>query len=182
MHAQSLGRVWLFATTLNCSPSDSSVHGIFQEILDFSEYYNVLPFSSPGESSLPRDWSWVFCVTCFGRQVFTTAPPGKPMQYGEWTLKNKLQLRKLLFKKNVHLVSSNLLQPPKQWRRPESWFWRAENCSCKSHKNLDSNPAWPFSTSIPLVSYWVVLRPGFPVCKSGKIRLTFQCCHEASKW
>ena len=123
-----------------------------------------------------------FVSLALAGRFFTTAPPGKPMQYGEWTLKNKLQLRKLLFKKNVHLVSSNLLQPPKQWRRPESWFWRAENCSCKSHKNLGSNPAWPFSTSIPLVSYWVVLRPGFPVCKSGKIRLTFQCCHEASKW
>ena len=29
-------------------------------------------------SSWPRDQTCVFCVSCIGRQIYTTKPPGKP--------------------------------------------------------------------------------------------------------
>ena len=62
-----------------CDPMDhrpavSSVHGILQErILEW-----VIMPSSKG-SSWPRDWTSIFCVSCIGRQIFYTAPPGIPL-------------------------------------------------------------------------------------------------------
>ena len=46
---------------MDCSPPDSSVHGILQaRILEWV----AIPFSS--RSSWPRDWT---CISCIGRQV-----------------------------------------------------------------------------------------------------------------
>ena len=57
MHAQSLSRVRLFATPVDCSPPDSSVHGISQaRILEWIAIF----FSR--ESSQPRDQTLISCV------------------------------------------------------------------------------------------------------------------------
>ena len=46
-----------FYHPMDCSPPGSSVHGIFQgRILEWV----AMPFSR--KSSLPRDWTWVFCI------------------------------------------------------------------------------------------------------------------------
>ena len=39
------------------------------------EHWNELPFPSPGESSQPRDWT---CISCLSGRFFTTEPSGKP--------------------------------------------------------------------------------------------------------
>ena len=41
---------------MDCSPPGSSAHGAFQEILEW------VAIPSPGESSRPRDWTWVSCI------------------------------------------------------------------------------------------------------------------------
>ena len=63
-NAQSLSHVWLFCNPMDCSPSDSSVHGILQaRILEWAV------ISSFRGSSQPRDWTRVFYVSCIGRQI-----------------------------------------------------------------------------------------------------------------
>ena len=60
--AQLLSRVWLFETLMDCSPSGSSVHGIFPaRILEW------VAISSSRGSSWPRDQTH---ISCTGRQVF----------------------------------------------------------------------------------------------------------------
>ena len=60
-----------------CNPMDyslpgSSVHGIFQaRILEW------VAISFSRGSSQPRDGTHVSCISCSGRQILTTAPPGK---------------------------------------------------------------------------------------------------------
>ena len=69
VHAPSLRRVWHFCDPMDCSPPDSSIHGIFQaRILEW-----VAIFYSRGSSWL-RDRTWVSCVG-----FFTTEPSGKPI-------------------------------------------------------------------------------------------------------
>ena len=49
---------------MDCSPPGSSVHGISQaRILEW------VAISYSRGSSWPRDWTWVSCVSCIGRQV-----------------------------------------------------------------------------------------------------------------
>ena len=56
--------VWVFATPMDCGPTDSSVHGILQaRILEWV----AVPFSRG--SSQPRDRTYVSCVFCIVRQV-----------------------------------------------------------------------------------------------------------------
>ena len=43
------------------------------------EYWSELPFSIPGESSWPRDWTHISCRRADG--FFSTAPSGKPNVY-----------------------------------------------------------------------------------------------------
>ena len=43
---------------MDYSPPGSSVHGCPRQ-----EYWNGLPFPSPGKSSQPRDQTWVSCIT-----------------------------------------------------------------------------------------------------------------------
>ena len=58
---------------MDCSPSGSSVHGIFQaKILEW-----VATCSSRG-SSPARNQIHVSCVSCIGRHILTVEPPGKP--------------------------------------------------------------------------------------------------------
>ena len=57
----------------DCSPSGSSVHGIFQaRILEWAA------ISISRWSSQSRDQTHISCNSCLAGQFFTTAPPGKP--------------------------------------------------------------------------------------------------------
>ena len=63
MHVCVLSHVRL-CNPMDCSLPDTSVHGIFQaRLLEW-----VATFSFKG-SSIPKDWSCVFCVSCIGRQT-----------------------------------------------------------------------------------------------------------------
>ena len=60
-NAQSLSHVWLFCNPMDCSPSDSSVHGILQaRILEW------VIISSSGGSSWPGEQN---CVSWIGRWI-----------------------------------------------------------------------------------------------------------------
>ena len=49
---------------VDCSPPGSPVHGNFQaRILEW------VAISSSRGSSQPRDWTWVSCLSCIGRQI-----------------------------------------------------------------------------------------------------------------
>ena len=71
--AQSLQSCLTLCNPMNCSPPDSSVHGILQaRILKW-----VAMPSSRGSSQL-RDRTWVFCISCIAGGFFNTEPRGKP--------------------------------------------------------------------------------------------------------
>ena len=58
--------------TKDCNPSDSTVPGLFQaRILEW------VAFPPPGESSQPRDWMHVFCVSCIGSWILHPESFGK---------------------------------------------------------------------------------------------------------
>ena len=62
MHAQLLSHIWLFCNPMDCSPTGSSVHGIFQaRILEW------LALSYSRGSSQPRDRICISCVSCAGK-------------------------------------------------------------------------------------------------------------------
>ena len=68
-----LSPVWL-CDLMDCSPPGSSVYGIFQAwILEWV----AIPYSRG--SSRSRDPTWVSLVSCIGKHVLATAPPGKPL-------------------------------------------------------------------------------------------------------
>ena len=68
---QSLSWVQLFATTWTVA-LPVSVYGIFQaRILEW------VAISSSKGSSPPRDLTHVSCVSCIGRQICSTASPGR---------------------------------------------------------------------------------------------------------
>ena len=70
---------------MDCSPPDSSVHGISQgRILEWV----AIPFSRG--SSRPKDRTWISCISC---GFFTADPLGKPLVmiilgqvYGQWSI------------------------------------------------------------------------------------------------
>ena len=64
MNAQLLNFVQLFCDPMDCSPPGSSVHGIFQ-----ARILKWVTISSSRESSQPRDWTRVYCISCFGRRI-----------------------------------------------------------------------------------------------------------------
>ena len=73
---QLLGLVWLFVapwTVAHQAPLS----------MEFSsqEYWSGLGISFYRGSSRPRDWTWVSCVSCIGRQFLPLAPVGKPRKY-----------------------------------------------------------------------------------------------------
>ena len=73
VNTQSLGHVQLFGI-----PWD--IVCLVPQFMGFSrqEYWNELPFPSPGESSQPRDETLVSCYSCIAGRLFTTEPLGKP--------------------------------------------------------------------------------------------------------
>ena len=68
---------WARAQSTLCDPMDcnlpgSSVHGIIQaKILEWDA------ISSSRGSSRPRNWAHISYVSCIGRWILTTEPPGK---------------------------------------------------------------------------------------------------------
>ena len=48
----------------DCSPPSSSVHGILQ-----ARILERVAISSSRGSSWPRDWTWVSCISCTGKQI-----------------------------------------------------------------------------------------------------------------
>ena len=50
---------------MDCSPPGSSVHGFLQ-----ARMLSGLPFPSPGESSRPRDWTCISCISCTAGRLF----------------------------------------------------------------------------------------------------------------
>ena len=62
--AHSLSHIWLFCNAMDCSLPGSSVCGISQaRILEY------IAISSSRESSCPRDWTHVFCISCIGKWI-----------------------------------------------------------------------------------------------------------------
>ena len=72
MHAKSLQLCPILCNPMNCSPPDSSVHGILQaRILEWA----AIPFSRG--SSWPRDRTPISCGSCIAGGFFTTEPLGR---------------------------------------------------------------------------------------------------------
>jgi len=68
--------------SLDCSPPDSSVHGISQvRILEW------VAISFSRVSFQPRDWT---CVSCIAGRFFITEPPGKPFNCILFLFKDRL--------------------------------------------------------------------------------------------
>ena len=89
--------VWLCGPT-DCSPPDSSVHGIFQaRILKWGS------ISYSRGSSQTRDRTWVFCVFCLSRQIFFyhECHPGSPIL---WWLGSKSIWRNRNWKLPIHYL------------------------------------------------------------------------------
>ena len=63
----------ILCNPMECSPPDWSVHGISQ-----ARILEQVVISSSRGSSLPRDRTRISCVSCVGRWILTTEPPGKP--------------------------------------------------------------------------------------------------------
>ena len=51
------------------------------------EYWNGLLFPTPGESSQPRDWTPISCISCIGRQILYHYATWKPSSQGITTYK-----------------------------------------------------------------------------------------------
>ena len=100
---------------MNCSPPDSSVHGILQaRILEW------IPVSSPRGSSPPRDQTHISYVSCTDRQVLyqQQAPPEKPRQNPNIHSKNPWTVLPQKFKNTPIIWGDNLA---KHLRRFTSW-------------------------------------------------------------
>ena len=64
--------------TMDCSPPGSADHEISQaRILEW------VAISFSRGSSQPRDQTHISCISCFADRLFTTEPPGKPMEMKE---------------------------------------------------------------------------------------------------
>ena len=72
--AQTLSRVLLFATPRNISQQAPLSMGFSQaRILEW--------VASSRGCSWPRDWTYISCVSCIGRQILYLEPPGKPILF-----------------------------------------------------------------------------------------------------
>ena len=74
LHACSVTQSYLIiCEPMNCSPSDSSVHGILQ-----ARILKWVAFSYFRGSSQPNNWTHVSHVSCIARGFFIMKPLGKP--------------------------------------------------------------------------------------------------------
>ena len=67
--AQSLSNVQLFAT-----PWTVALQASLSVEFSRQEYWNGLPFPTPGESSQPRDQARISCISYIGRQILYHCP------------------------------------------------------------------------------------------------------------
>ena len=77
--------MWDSCNPMDCSPSGSSVHKIFQ-----ARILKWVAISFSRGSSSPRDWT---CISCIAGRFFTAEPPGKPsvsLGYSNLSLKGEL--------------------------------------------------------------------------------------------
>ena len=74
---------------MDCSPSGSSIHGIFQaRILEW------VAISSSRGSSRPRDQTHVSCVSCIGRQIlYQLSLQGNPDKKTDDVIKNWTKIK-----------------------------------------------------------------------------------------
>ena len=64
MSAQLFSHIWLSAT-----PPMVAQQALWPVELSWQEYWSRLPFPTAGESSQPRDWTQISCISCIGRQT-----------------------------------------------------------------------------------------------------------------
>ena len=82
MHAQSCPTLW---DPMDCSPTGSSVHGIFQ-----ARIVERIAISYSRGSAQPRDWIQVSCIWCISSwilyQLHHLRSPGMPWEKVIWIL------------------------------------------------------------------------------------------------
>ena len=81
------------------------------------EYWNGLPFHSPGESSQPKDWTHFSCIA---GGFFTTVPPEKTFSFHQWGLKILLKDRHQ--KVNLGIKENFFLHKDPGRLRKVQWF------------------------------------------------------------
>ena len=59
---------------MDCSPSGSSVHGLFRQ-----EYWSGWPCPAPGDLPNPGIEPTSSCISCIAGRLFTAEPLGKPL-------------------------------------------------------------------------------------------------------
>ena len=79
-----------FNYPIDCSPPDSSVHGISQ-----ARTLEWVAVSFSRDSFQPRNWPQVSCISCIAGGFFTTEPTGKPLC---WILSQGRQEQRFCFK------------------------------------------------------------------------------------
>ena len=90
---------------MNCSPSGSSVHGIFQ-----AKILEQVAISNSRGSFQPRDQTWVSCVSCSGRwDSLPLHHLGSPNKFNK-DFKNGPHLKKNLKKNKKNLEVSLVVQ------------------------------------------------------------------------
>ena len=110
-----LGHVQLFATPMDCSSLSFSVHGISQaRILEW------VAISSSRGSPLPKDWTWISCVSCIAGRFFTiwaTREAPKIDVCGKWDFsRGSTWLRVQTF---LSFIGKQILYPWATWEAQE---------------------------------------------------------------
>ena len=108
MHAQSLSRVWLFAT-----PWTIAHQAPLSMVFPKQKYWSGLPFPTPGDHLNPGIKPVSLASPAFAGGFFTTEPPGKPSV--ACSVLNKYLLNKWLWSGSV-AVSSKVLPT---WFQPQ---------------------------------------------------------------
>ena len=138
--AQSLSPVWFLATPMDCSPPNSSVHGISQK-----EYWKRLPFPTPQDLPDSGIESATLESPALTGRFFTTEPLGKHVYQGRGYITGCQADCNLL---HLHPKNQYGEQPP-----IKTWTWR-ETSRLKS-------PLYP------VIAVHLTLLPQFPHLKTG---------------
>ena len=87
---------------MDCSPLDSSVHGIFQ-----ARSWSGLPCPPPGESSQPRDRAHISCLLHWQVGSSPLVPPEKPQSFHTVSFQNIVAIMNILLPQVIGLWSTN---------------------------------------------------------------------------
>ena len=108
VRAKSLQSCPTLCDPMDCSPLDSSVHGIFQaRILEWV----VMP-SSRG-SSLPRDRAHIACHLHWQVRSSPLAPPEKPQSFHTISFQNIVAIMNIILPRVIGSWSTNDRKSPK---------------------------------------------------------------------